>query len=106
MSPGIRLVAAASSLILPNGLPAAAGPGLRSERLTLCCRPPPEFVEAGTDTLWGEIKEEVTATGRRRGTFARQGVRARPPNNPQLLPKTKRKKNAAPDIPEAALGER
>jgi len=40
MSPGIRLVAAASSLILPNGLPAAAGPGLRSERLMLSCERP------------------------------------------------------------------
>jgi len=27
-------------LILPNGLPAAAGPGLRSERLMLCCERP------------------------------------------------------------------
>ncbi len=62
MSPGIRLVAAASSLILPNGLPAAAGPGLRSERPT--------------------------------------------PKQPAVAPQNKAKKNAAPDIPEAALGER
>jgi len=56
------------------------------------------------DTLWGEIKEEVTAIGRRRGTFARQGIRARHSTKPPLNPK--RTKNAAPDIPEAALGER
>ncbi|MDC6679274.1 hypothetical protein OEZ78_27810, partial [Leclercia adecarboxylata] len=71
-------------------------PVCETKRLALSCRPPPELVEAGTDTLWGEIKEEVTATGRRRGTFARQGIRARHPITMLLPHPATQKKGSSP----------
>src|SRR3546814_1452661 len=44
----------------------------------LCCGLPRQL-DAGANVLGGEIKEEASAAGRRRGTFAPKGIRNRRP---------------------------
>src|SRR3546814_3307654 len=83
MSPGIRLVADASSCIGPRRPAGHAGLGSQA-----CPKADSVFrvwVAAqaetpGAGTLGCEIKEEASAKGRRRGTFAPKGTRTRRPS--------------------------
>ena len=77
MSPGRRLTATSSSLILPRSLPAATGLGSRRAGVTPGIAVKRQWsLYVGRDALVGEIKEEVAAAGRRRGTFAGKGIAA------------------------------
>src|SRR3546814_16931263 len=66
----------------PRGLPAASGCGsqtCRKARLPAFVCGLPHKLDAVANALGGEIKEEASAAGRRRGTFAPKGIRNRRP---------------------------
>src|SRR3546814_12876329 len=84
MSPGIRLAADASSFISPRRPPGHAGLGSQAcpkadsvFRLWVAA----QAETPGAGALGCEIKEEASAKGRRRGTFAPKGPRTRRPSN-------------------------
>src|SRR3546814_17000287 len=82
MSPGIRLAADASSFISPRRPPGHAGLGSQAcpkadsvFRLWVAA----QAETPGAGALGCAIKEETSATGRRRGTFAPKDTRNRSP---------------------------
>ncbi len=93
MSPGRRHPAATSSLISPSRPPVPTGLGSRNARrcrpsdgcairhslFAACWRTAAHFGAPGLPALACEIKEEASAAGRRRGTFACEGGRTRRP---------------------------
>src|SRR3546814_14132578 len=83
MSPGIRLAADASSFISPRRPPGHAGLGSQAcpkadsvFRLWVAA----QAETPGAGALGCAIKEEASAKGRRRGTFAPTGNRTRTPS--------------------------
>src|SRR3546814_13100053 len=81
MSSGARLRRTPPPLFRPEGLQVAPGVGSqacrksRAARLSLVGRG--ARLNVGANVLGGTIKEEASAAGRRRGTFAPKGIRTR-----------------------------